>query len=326
MITPIQVASVYTCRLKGVHVPNEEFKIDLSGKHKIDGERTLTDDDVEAVDFEMYSENDVVAFPKLLFTTFRNLEIVEAGYMELKRIEPGTISNCALLESLTINGNKLQRLENGVFRGCGSLKTFSVNYNEISEIGDDVFADTPNLENLDISGNLLRILPDNGFKHLNNLRVINLSGSRVLDLPLCFFHSMQNIERISLNNNKIQHIQSGTFTILPKLRHLGLIANLISQIDSETFPSLISEILLDDNEIEVLNTNIFTQGIRKNLSYFRLQNNKINAIEPTFFDEMPALNILNMLDNSCISQEIIPDTVKDIPDLLQTCFENFNEI
>lgn len=348
MITPIDWDEVYTCRLTNANAPNEDYEIDLSGEHLIENGQSLTNDDVELVQFEMYTTS-VIAIPKLVFTTFRNLTSFYAGFAELERIEPGTITNCELLESLTVYQNKIRRLSNGVFKGCSSLKTIDLYDNWISEISDDVFADTPNLksliltknhfsaipqntfkhlsslEELSLGSNFLSVIPDNSFAGLNSLKAIDLGGNGIKTLPLCTFHSLQNIQKIRLMENLIEKVQPGTFALLPDLYSIYLGNNLINEIEPETFPNSITELVLYYNKIETLNTNIFASGLKEKLQYFRLDENNINAIEPTFFDNMPALAVLDMRKNACVDQGLDPTMIKNIPEILKTCFENFNQ-
>jgi Leucine-rich repeat (LRR) protein len=347
MITPIEWRSFYTCRLREVHVPDEDFEIDLSGTHLTEDGKVLTDDDVESVEFKAYT-NTVVALPKLMFTTFKHLKNINCVYNEVERIKPGTITNCESLESLAIYGNKIQKLENDVFKGCGNLVSVDVGHNQISEVGENVFADShkmktltlsrnhlsvipegffkhlTNLEELDLGANMIKVVPENGLKHLTNLERIYLNGNGITDLPLCTFHPLQKIMRIVLSYNEISHIQPGTFSLLPNLYHISLSNNRINQIDAGTFPSTITDLLLAGNNIERLNTNIFDDGVRENLSYLRLEENQINAIEPTFFNEMPNLATLDLRSNLCHDGTSYPISVKEMIELLTVCFDNFD--
>lgn len=346
MITPGDYAEVYTCRLTNANAPNEEYEIDLSGEHLIKFGQPLTNDDVESVDFVTYTTS-IIAIPNLVFSTFKRLRSFYARNAELERIEPGTITNCEFLEALTVYQNKIRRLSNGVFKGCKSLESIDLSDNWISEIGDEVFADTLNLKSLRLSANHFSVVPQNTFKHLSGLKTleldhnflseisensfagldsleeIGLGKNGIKTLPLCSFHSLQKIQRIYLTENFIEHIQPGTFALLPEIYSISVGNNLIKEIQAETFPATIAELILYYNKIERLNTNIFVSSPKPRLNYFRLDHNNINAIETTFFDDMPELRVLNMMNNTCVNQELDPNMIERIPEILNLCFENF---
>lgn len=150
----------------------------------------------------------------------------------------------------------------------------------------------------------LREIPANAFSGAFNLGVLDLLNNGIERIHESAFNGVNLIEALFIDNNRLREIPTNAFTPLKLLQGIALGGNQLTRIESGLFSS---------------NSQIF---------YLDVNNNFINAIERTFFDVLPNLRFLNLLENSCINDFWSIDVINDWQvacDALSSCFLNFDQ-
>jgi hypothetical protein len=319
-------AFYYVCEFSGAQTTSENDVLDFSGNHV--GSRT--DADVTHVRFV---NSQLAAIPSNVFDVFPNLQIFEAVFVGLNRLNVGTFRNCASLQELRLNENLITRLENGVFKGCQNLVTINLNHNLISLIDANVFVDTQRLSTIRLDGNQLVELPESVFSNSLSLRDIILSNNRLERIFPTQFRGDQYIFGIDLRNNRLTEIPEDAFRGVGATV-LYLNNNSISKIGRGAFSGFGTRTLrsgtvdLSNNNIERLSNDIFGVGWSYLVNFF-IESNGLKAIERTFFRNFydPTVTTygltFNARGNVCVDQNIQRSQVAPLEDALENCFANF---
>lgn len=150
--------------------------------------------------------SDFESFPSQLFRNFKNLEILDASYVHLSRLERNDI-------------------------GKTNLKTFNVSFNKIHRLKEGMTDNLENLVNFDLSHNQIeRIFPD-AFKFNSDLRFLNLSHNQISTLDSRFFETVKSCEVLKLNDNNITDITGNFDLFISNFNELDLSNNFLISID-----------------------------------------------------------------------------------------------
>jgi Leucine-rich repeat (LRR) protein len=130
-----------------------------------------------------------------------------------------------------------------------------------------------------------------------------------------------------MKSNRLEILEGSVFYPLSlRLRELRLISNRIHTIEPGTFNNFTQLERVDlgfGNKLTTLNSNAFGASLTT-IRTFLADVNRINAIDPQFFDMAVNLEFLALLNNICVSQNFnISQNRTFARQQLQTCFNNF---
>ncbi|XP_036957840.1 extracellular matrix protein 2 isoform X3 [Acanthopagrus latus] len=184
------------------------------------------------------------------------------------------------------------------------LKSLSLEGNNISSIPAEAFNGIPNLEWINLKKNKLTSagIDAKAFKRLKMLRRLYLDGNLLEAVPSGLPPTLQELK---INENKLRRIHKNSFRDLSSLVILELEANLLSEgnVDPLAFSPLIqlSYLRLGRNHFRTV-----PQGLPMSLLELYLENNLIEEISETVFNQTQNLNIVSLRHNRLDETRIAP--------------------
>ncbi|XP_039860585.1 extracellular matrix protein 2 isoform X4 [Simochromis diagramma] len=184
------------------------------------------------------------------------------------------------------------------------LKSLSLEGNSISSIPADAFNGIPNLEWINLKKNKLTSagIDAKAFKGLKKLTRLYLDGNLLDVVPSDLPPTLQELK---INENRLRGIDENSFQGLSSLVILELEGNLLSEgnVDPLAFAPLIqlSYLRLGRNHFRTV-----PQGLPKSLLELYLENNLIEEISETVFNQTSNLNIVSLRHNKLEETRIAP--------------------
>ncbi|XP_047438984.1 extracellular matrix protein 2 [Mugil cephalus] len=184
------------------------------------------------------------------------------------------------------------------------LKSLSLEGNNISSIPAAAFNGIPNLEWINLKKNRLTSagIDDKAFRGLKMLQRLYLDGNLLDAVPSDLPPTLQELK---INENKLRGINKNDFQDLNSLVILELEGNLLSEgnIDPLAFNPLIqlSYLRLGRNHFRTV-----PQGLPRSLLELYLENNLIEEISETVFNQTNNLNVVNLRHNKLDETRIAP--------------------
>ncbi|KAL3978560.1 nuclear receptor co-repressor 2 [Sarotherodon galilaeus] len=184
------------------------------------------------------------------------------------------------LKSLSLEGNSISSIPAGAFNGIPNLEWINLKKNKLTSAGIDAkaFKGLKKLTRLYLDGNLLDVVPS--------------------DLP-------PTLQELKINENRLRGINENSFQDLSSLVILELEGNLLSEgnVDPLAFAPLIqlSYLRLGRNHFRTV-----PQGLPKSLLELYLENNLIEEISETVFNQTSNLNIVSLRHNKLEETRIAP--------------------
>ncbi|KAK5871982.1 hypothetical protein PBY51_012719 [Eleginops maclovinus] len=184
------------------------------------------------------------------------------------------------------------------------LRSLSLEGNNISSIPAGAFNGIPNLEWINLKKNKLTSdsVDAKAFKGLKMLRRLYLDGNLLEAVPAELPSTLQELK---INENKLRGIQENSFEDLSSLVILELEGNLLSEgnVNPLAFAPLIqlSYFRLGRNHFRTV-----PQGLPKSLLELYLENNLIEEISETVFNQTQNLNVVSLRHNRLDETKIAP--------------------
>uniref|UniRef100_A0A3B3VNN6 Extracellular matrix protein 2 n=1 Tax=Poecilia latipinna TaxID=48699 RepID=A0A3B3VNN6_9TELE len=188
--------------------------------------------------------------------------------------------NIPELKSLSLEGNNISSIPAGAFNGIPNLEWINLKKNKLTSAGIDpkAFMGLKMLRRLYLDENLLDVVPS--------------------DLP-------STLQELKINENKLRGIDENSFQDLSSLVILELEGNLLSEgnVNPRAFAPLIqlSYLRLGRNHFRTV-----PQGLPKSLLELYLENNLIEEISETVFNQTTNLNMVSLRHNKLDETRIAP--------------------
>ncbi|XP_062271661.1 extracellular matrix protein 2 [Scomber scombrus] len=184
------------------------------------------------------------------------------------------------------------------------LKSLSLEGNNISSIPAEAFNGIPNLEWINLKKNKLTSsgIDSKAFKGLKMLSRLYLDGNLLEDVPSNLPPTLQELK---ISENNMRRIHKTSFQGLSSLVILELEGNLLSEgyVDPLAFRPLIelSYLRLGRNHFRTI-----PQGLPSSLLELHLENNLIEEISETVFNQTLSLNVVSLRHNRLDETRIAP--------------------
>ncbi|KAM9361904.1 extracellular matrix protein 2 [Symphorus nematophorus] len=184
------------------------------------------------------------------------------------------------------------------------LKSLSLEGNNISSIPAEAFNGIPNLEWINLKKNKLTSagIDAKAFKGLKMLRRLYLDGNLLEAVPS---HLPPTLQELKISENKLTAINKNSFKDLSSLVILELEGNLLSEgnVDPLAFAPLreLSYLRLGRNHFRTV-----PQGLPRSLLELYLENNLIEEISETVFNQTQSLNVISLRHNRLDETRIAP--------------------
>ncbi|KAK2915441.1 hypothetical protein Q8A73_006035 [Channa argus] len=184
------------------------------------------------------------------------------------------------------------------------LKSLSLEGNNISGIPAEAFNGIPNLEWINLKKNKLTSagIDANAFKVLKMLTRLYLDGNLLETIPS---HLPTALQELKINENRLRGIEENSFQDLRNLVILELEGNLLSEgnLSPLAFTPLIqlSYLRLGRNYFRTI-----PQGLPSSLLELYLENNLIEEISETAFNQTSSLNVVSLRHNRLDETRIAP--------------------
>lgn len=148
-------------------------------------------------------------------------------------------------------------------------------------------------------------------------------------MPLSIFRPLENLRTIHLYTNQLNRLRPEWFEGFFRLETLQMWGNNIPEIPPGTFKNLfnIRTMQIYNNNIRIIPSNAFP-CLMQNLTTFDIRTNRIEAIDPKFFENAPNLNSVDFNQNLCNNRTYTNFRVNRTQYLseFQQCFDAFDEV
>ncbi|XP_028431425.1 extracellular matrix protein 2 isoform X3 [Perca flavescens] len=184
------------------------------------------------------------------------------------------------------------------------LRSLSLEDNNISSIPEEAFNGIPNLEWINLKKNKLTSagIDAKAFKGLKMLRRLYLDGNLLEAVPANLPPTLQELK---ISENRLRGINKHSFQDLSSLVILELEGNLLSEgnVDPLSFTPLkqLSYLRLGRNHFRTI-----PQGLPISLLELYLENNLIEEISETVFNQTHSLNVVSLRHNRLEENRIAP--------------------
>ncbi|XP_017772235.1 PREDICTED: toll-like receptor 6 [Nicrophorus vespilloides] len=251
--------------------------------------------------------NNIWSFPENIFCPLMNLVVLnvsenrlqdvnDLGFREKSPSQPQPLIS-------TVDEDHLRHESRTLAHPCSlDVQVLDASHNHFVLIPANGFGVLRRLRELYLHNNEISLVTDRALDGLKALQIFDLSNNKVVALPSELFKdAAASIKEIYLQNNSISMLAPGLFSKLDQLLALDLSRNYLKGnfITGSTFSGLIRLVLL-------------------NLSY-----NRIEKLDPTFFQDLYTLQILNLEHNAL---ETIPADTFAPMNNLHTLIISFNKI
>lgn len=227
--------------------------------------------------------------------------------------------------------NNISVFPNAIFEKFPYLRIVMFNDAQLKTLTKKSFSNCLGLEDLRLERNLIEHLDAGVFEECENILGINLETNKISSIDKDAFRNLWVLQSLRLSDNSISTLHQDTFNHIPSLLQLIMNKNLITNLHNDTFKQVKSlfDLDLSYNKIVTIETALFNGT---GLILVRLGHNRINAIQPNFFEFWPSNGIRDAslaLDyNFCIKKnftnigsEAVP--VKSIIPQFAQCFKNY---
>lgn len=184
------------------------------------------------------------------------------------------------------------------------LKSLSLEGNSIKAIPEGAFNGIPNLEWINLGKNKLTsagIAPE-VFKSLKHLSRLYLDSNLLEHIPA---HLPSTLQELKINENNLRALEDNSFLGLSSLLTLELEGNVLSEgaVDPQAFSPLtqLSYLRLGRNHFRTV-----PQGLPTSLLELYLENNLIEEISDSVFNQTTNLNVVSLRHNRLDESRIAP--------------------
>jgi Leucine-rich repeat (LRR) protein len=192
-----------------------------------------------------------------------------------------------------------------------------------------LFTTFPNIIVLQIMNAGLTRLQPRAFWEAANLRFMGIRNNHIQRINANAFEGAWNLQTIDIVLCQVKSIDEAAFNGLPGITTLSLSENEIEELPSNVFSLLpiLSSLFLTSNKLQTLDGRLLMNNLA--MRFIDLENNRINAIQRNFFDNLNQINFFNILRNQCASNFWLVNggtvTIDSIREGLSVCFNNFGE-
>uniref|UniRef100_A0A6P4EZM6 Protein toll n=1 Tax=Drosophila rhopaloa TaxID=1041015 RepID=A0A6P4EZM6_DRORH len=235
--------------------------------------------------------------PANLLTDMRNLSHLELR-ANIDELPTHLFDNLVNVESIEFGSNQLKKMPHGIFGKMPKLKQLNLWSNKLHNFTKHDFEGASSVLGIDIHDNGIEVLPHDVFTHLTNLTEINLSANRFRSLPEGLFEHNKHLNEVRLMNNRVPlaTLPSRLFANQPELRILRLRCDLKSLPgDLFEYSTEITNISLSDNLLSTLPATLLEHQV--NLLSLDLSNNRLTHLPDSLFKHTTNLLNLRLEDN-----------------------------
>ena len=230
-----------------------------------------------------------------LFKNHWILEAMDLSRNNLCELLPETFSPLTLISNLILDQNNFTAVQKNTFQDMEWLSWLFLNDNQLSSIEPGTFSGLGRLLKLQLSGNQLTMIESDMFIGAESLVELIISRNNISNLPPNVFHHIPRVRELRLDSNQFDQINLQPFTSLNHLLDLNISGNHLSFIGyglsnqvhssnaSGLFPKL-KQLLLNDNEIQDLDGNIFKE--MPGINSIQIRGNPLKRVDKKTFQSL----------------------------------------
>ncbi|KAG4073084.1 hypothetical protein HA402_009503 [Bradysia odoriphaga] len=320
------------------------LRLDSNNIRAISGNAFIRLVGLEEIDL---SRNNLTTLPQNVFVNQINLHRLDLQFNPLDTIPDGLLqslekldtffvtsidevkSQCFVntrLQTLWVTHSRVAALPDS-FTGLENVRTFLFTNNEISEIRSGGFSGLRKLEVLYLNGNKLTELQADTFLGLKNLIHLFVSNNPIELIKENAFRGLDSLSSLNMEVCRLRQIQTNSFQHLPRLTSISLSINQIGELPEGVFSAFdLRSVSVSQNQLQSLHRNSF--GSLRNLDWFAVGSNNIQAVDATIIDDALRLNNFFFFDNSCASfssRDFVANRTELLPELKE-CFDNYETL
>ncbi|XP_058457834.1 insulin-like growth factor-binding protein complex acid labile subunit [Malaya genurostris] len=222
--------------------------------------------------FFEFHDSKLTEIPRILFTSFPELQNLDATRTQLENINKYTFEHAKELRFLNLSNNQLTVLNNFVFKGCDKLVKLDLSNNRISDIKDKALGDAIKVDHLDLSDNSLSELNETLFSKLSLLSFLSLANNRLKVLNDHLFDNCTMMAYLDLKGNQIQTLSDYLLNSLTYLRTLVVDSNKLTTL---RIPQQLTKLFASKNQL----SSVYADEPEKSQLYaLSLSKNKLTSI------------------------------------------------
>ncbi|XP_058829703.1 protein artichoke-like [Topomyia yanbarensis] len=235
--------------------------------------------------FEFY-DSKLTEIPRILFTSFPELQNLDAARSQLENINKYTFEHAKELRYLNLSSNQLTVLNNFVFKGCDKLTRLDLSNNRITVIKDKALGDATKVDHLDLSENLLSDLDETLFSKLTLLSYLSLANNRLKSLDDHLLDNCTMLAYLDVKGNQIQTLSDYFLNSLTYLRTLIIDNNKLTTLN---IPQQLTKLFASKNQL----SSVYSEEPEKSQLYsLSLSKNKLTSIRNiTILENIAVLDI-----------------------------------
>ncbi len=254
------------------------------------------------------SSNKLKAIPDITLKSCKNLIYINADYNQISALSSTLFASTPMIQTISFGYNPISVIPSGIFNGLTELKALHLHNLNITDLPINVLSTATKLQTLVISYNKFTQYRPEWFLNLKNLFELHLDYNNA-PIPANLFQPLTSLQILSLQNCSISVVNPQWFSTLTLLYQVDLQLNNISQIPDKTFANTTSlkNLRISGNKLTVISSKWFSTATLQSLSEISADNNKINAIDPLFFEQATGLWTVSLYNNTCYTGPKITD-------------------
>ena len=262
----------------------------------------------------------------------RNIREIDMSDNDINFVESESFAELMYLYTLRLDNNQIEEIQSpGLV--IPSVSSLNLSYNSISHVSYDIFENNQNLTWLNLDGNGINEIDIDAWGR-NDLEELFLNNNNLGDIRTAFLFGLTQLRHLEMMNNHINFVVNYMFGFLQNIRVLNLNHNRLTFFPSDVFkpefdprkrelpipPKLIEKLYVNDNRlmhplvtvlVEMTKTEVYAMNNNKlheiralefpylsKLTDIDLSANQIFRVEENAFANLPALQHLNLKDNT----------------------------
>jgi Leucine-rich repeat (LRR) protein len=159
------------------------------------------------------------------------LEVLEADFCELRKIDLGAFNGLTMLISLSMADNEISEIIPGTFEKLSRLEVLALDNNIIEHLKSDVFNGLVNIKFIGLHGNKLQYIHPDTFLGLSKLQGLQIPNeSSVINSII--------LEKLAVSDCNASPVSVETFANIRALRGLDLSYNNLRSVDINILKAL----------------------------------------------------------------------------------------
>ncbi|EGD77729.1 TKL protein kinase [Salpingoeca rosetta] len=228
------------------------------------------------------------------------LQSLTVSHSRLRHVAAETVfHDMDALTHVRLDNNQITIVDASMFAPLTKVEELVLLYNHLTSVHEDAFVSNAALKTLTLHGNDITELKPGLLQTLTQLRKLDIGGNPIQYLRDDFFLHQTQLRELNLTFLQLSTVSTDLLAHATNLRELSLFRGTLKTIEAEAFAGLtnLERLDLSRNELTELSSAWFGTGLRR-LTRIEITENKIECINDSLLDSLPALEVLYLQANA----------------------------